>query len=99
MAMLPRVVEVIVRIVGAAIVADPVAAIDVRRVGMAGLVGEVAIFMRLRCAVEWLRAARGRSVHAAASRLAASAWMSASAGMLRQHGEREERRNGKARDR
>ena len=89
----------IVRVVWAAIVADPVVAIDMRRVGMAGLVGEVAIFMRLRCAVEWLRSACGRSVHAAASRLATAARMTASAGMLRQHGEYEERRNGKARDR
>jgi hypothetical protein len=76
-------------------------AIDVRHVGMAGLVGEVAIFMRLRCAVVWLRSACGRSVHLmpSASGLASAARMAATARMLRQHGEYEERRNGKARDR
>jgi hypothetical protein len=100
MAMLPGVVEVIVRVVRAAVVADPVIAVDMRRVGMAGLVGEVAIFMRLRCAVIWLRSACGRSVHlmTAASGLA-SFGMAASGRMLCQHGECEERRNGKARDR
>src|ERR1700733_2356050 len=100
MAVLPGVVEVIVRVVRAAIVADPVIAVDVRRIGMAGLVGEIAIFMRLRCAVIWLRSACGRSVHlmTSASGLA-SFGVAASARMLRQHGECEERRNGKARDR
>ena len=99
-AVLPRVVQMVVRVVRAAIVADPVVAVDVRRIGMAGLVGEVAIIMRLRCAVVWLRSACGRSVHlmTSASGLA-SFGMAASGRTLRQHGECEERRNGKARDR
>ena len=80
--------------------ADPVVAVDVRRVGMAGLVGEVAIFMRLRCAVVGLRSTRRRGVHLMASACGlTTARMAASARMLRQDGEREERRNGKARDR
>ena len=101
MAVFPGVVEVIVRVVRAAIVTDPVVAVDVRHVGMAGFVGEVVIFMRLRCAVIWLRSACGRSVHlhAAAFGMASLGMAATSARMLRQHGKCEERRNGKARDR
>jgi hypothetical protein len=50
-AVLPGVVQVIVGVVRAAIMADPVIAVDVRDIGMAGLVGVVAVFVRLGCAV------------------------------------------------
>jgi hypothetical protein len=45
------VVEVVVRVVGAAVVTDPVVAVDVGHVGMAGLVGVVAVFRLLWCGV------------------------------------------------
>jgi hypothetical protein len=46
---LPRMVDVVVRVVGTAVVADPLIAVDVWGVGMARLVGVVAVFMLLRC--------------------------------------------------
>jgi hypothetical protein len=48
-AVLPGVVDVVVRVVGTAVVADPLVAVDVWGVGMARLVGVVAVFMLLRC--------------------------------------------------
>jgi hypothetical protein len=96
-AVLPWVIEMIVRIVGAAIVADPVVAIDVRDVGMIGSVGVVTVWMLLRRPVIRLRSTHGRRVHLMASARGRAARM-AFAGMLRQDGECEERGNGKTRD-
>ncbi len=46
MAVLPRVIEAVVRIVAACVVADPFAdRVDVRRVGVSGLVIEVTVFL------------------------------------------------------
>jgi hypothetical protein len=51
MTVLPGVVEVVVGIVGAAVVADPVGGIDVGDVGVAGGVGEIFVIGRAGCAV------------------------------------------------
>src|ERR1700760_1838572 len=51
MAVLPRVVEVVARVVGAAVVTHPAIAVDMGHIGMAWLVGVVAVLMLLRSAV------------------------------------------------
>src|SRR6202046_3309130 len=55
----PRMVEVIVRIVGTGVVSDPFAFIHVRRVGVAGFIGEIAVLFRsMRGSVKGARASR-----------------------------------------
>src|ERR1700760_1718721 len=51
MAVLPRVVEVVARVVGAAVVTHPAIVVDMGHIGMAWLVGVVAVLMLLWCAV------------------------------------------------
>jgi len=51
MAVLPGVVEVVMRVVGATIVTDPVVAVDMGHIGVARLVGVVAVFRLLWCGV------------------------------------------------
>jgi hypothetical protein len=59
--MLPRTVEVVMSIIWPGLMADPVVVVDVRRIGVAGLVGEVGMLLRWRRrSMEGFGAARRR---------------------------------------
>jgi hypothetical protein len=82
MAMFPRVIEVVVRVVGAVVVTDPASAIDMRLVGMANLVGEVVIVFSPGRSVVGLRAMRRGSVHLMSAAAGMTSFRVTSAGML-----------------
>ena len=83
-AVLPGMVEVVMRIAGAGVVAYPMLLIDMGCVGVAGLVNEVAVFLRCgRCAVEGFGTVHGSGMFAACGM--------ASALVLRRHGKSKER--------
>jgi hypothetical protein len=87
----------IVRVVPAIVVADPVVSIDVRDIGVTRMIGEVTIFMRLRSAVIGGRSMCGRSVHLVSAAAGMASFRVASTRMLGQHGECEERGNSEQR--
>jgi hypothetical protein len=98
-AVLPGMVQMIVRVIPAIVVADPVVSIDVRDIGVTGMIVKVMIIMRLGCAVIGGRSMRGWSVHLVSptSFRMAPSFRVASAGMLGQHGKCEERGNSEQR--